>query len=791
MPIPKTKTYQAAKALLDAGVSVLPIVADGTKKPTLPTWKQWQKELPTSEHIERWFANGNGIAIIGGLVSGNLCIMDFDEPALCDEFEQVLLANDCESLINSLPRAQTPSGGSHLYFRVNGEVGGSRKLARNAKGETAIETRGEGGYAIIPPTAGYKIIRGRPNELPIITPEEYSYLCAFAKSFDLYNDPQELAFSEPAPRSSGLLSPGEDFSERGDAEAVLQKHGWKLAGQRGATTFWTRPGKNERRAVSATWNYGGFRKFYAFSSNALPFEEKKGYSAWRVYGLLEHGGDWKAAAKSLANEGYGTPDAEYKAQSAKERTRLKTKNDGEPYDGSEVPSAQTETPDADEEQGTTEEALAKAWAEASAGRWLFVQGDQWYEYAGNRWRISTASEAMANVQAFLTGRVKLTATKVRNVYAVARLMTGIGVIPLANFNAHKNWIPLQNGVYDTETGELLPHSPDHLLTYILPYDYILDADCPTWRQCLSEWLIHTDGSICQEWIDLLASWYGYCLLPDNTAQLSLFWLGEGGNGKGVATRVLTQLVGNDNVASISIEKLDDPYFRAGIYGKLVGLVNEPDKRALQKNGEVFKALTGGEDTLNGRQPGFPVFYFHSTCRIIVSCNQLPNTSDNTRSFYRRIVPIYWRYNVPDEKRDPYLNDKLASELPGILNWALAGLAAWKQAGKRFAMPEESKKLLNDYKSDQDHIGRFFEEQLEFTDKGDFIQAAMLFADYRLWCENEGIRSETSNMLGKRLTKKGCTRTVKWIDSASARVWNGVKLYVPKKDEEIPDAAYTR
>ena len=44
---------------------------------------------------------------------------------------------------------------------------------------------------------------------------------------------------------------------------------------------------------------------YVFSSNAAPFEPEKGYSKFAVYALLNHGGDFTAAARALAAEGYG------------------------------------------------------------------------------------------------------------------------------------------------------------------------------------------------------------------------------------------------------------------------------------------------------------------------------------------------------------------------------------------------------------------------------------------------------------------------------------------------------
>ena len=65
---------------------------------------------------------------------------------------------------------------------------------------------------------------------------------------------------------------------------------------------WTRPGKDPRRGVSATYKDGSF---YVFSSNAAPFEPNVKYSPFAVYATLRHNGDFTAAASSLHSAGYG------------------------------------------------------------------------------------------------------------------------------------------------------------------------------------------------------------------------------------------------------------------------------------------------------------------------------------------------------------------------------------------------------------------------------------------------------------------------------------------------------
>jgi hypothetical protein len=64
------------------------------------------------------------------------------------------------------------------------------------------------------------------------------------------------------------------------------------------TGQWRRPGKRGP-GISATTNYAGNGLLYVFSTATI-FEPERGYTKFTAYALLEHGGDFAAAARSLA-----------------------------------------------------------------------------------------------------------------------------------------------------------------------------------------------------------------------------------------------------------------------------------------------------------------------------------------------------------------------------------------------------------------------------------------------------------------------------------------------------------
>jgi hypothetical protein len=318
----------AALAYQAAGLSVIPIRRDGSKAPTC-RWEPYQQEAASEHQIRRWFAGDNppGLAVIGGEVSGALECIDFDAeadtifPAWCE-----LVEAEAPGLVERLSVARTPAGGFHVRYRCpDAKTPGNTKLATNPsaprKGQTLIETRGEGGYALAPGCPGECHATGRPythhsgpalQYVQAIGFAERDTLIRCAQSFDREPAPEP---AKPKPPGGSGLSPGDDYNQRGpDWPAILEPHGWQAVHKRGEITYWRRPGKEGMgwsATTGAATSKSGRLLLCVFSSNAAPFPGPQGgrncshHDKFGAYAHLNHGGDFKAAAKALAADGYG------------------------------------------------------------------------------------------------------------------------------------------------------------------------------------------------------------------------------------------------------------------------------------------------------------------------------------------------------------------------------------------------------------------------------------------------------------------------------------------------------
>lgn len=304
-----TSLLTSAITYLQSGLSTIPT---NSNKQSLYSWKRYQSQLPTEAELTSAFntPNAKGIAVICGAVSGNLEVIDVDCKYGINfiDYAAAIKAADL-SLFDKLLIVQTKSKGYHIYYRCE-VIEGNQKLAErpatddelhqnpNAKQFVLIETRGEAGYVIAPPTDGYTTIQGRV--IPIISIDERDTLLTIARSF---NKIIEQVRQPRLPNNNDTITTWDDYNKRGDVIALLEKHGWSVVKREADKTLLLRPGASTQQHSAVMFNNS--KIFYPHTTSTS--FENKGYNPFAVYTHLECGGDWKKAAKQLSNI-YGQPN---------------------------------------------------------------------------------------------------------------------------------------------------------------------------------------------------------------------------------------------------------------------------------------------------------------------------------------------------------------------------------------------------------------------------------------------------------------------------------------------------
>lgn len=323
-----------ATEFLDAGLCTLPARLD-LKCPSLDSWKPYQDELPEPRQLQAWFTNSSAICLVTGAVSRNLELIDFDFKAELFEHWKRLIEAESPGLLDRLVIETSQSGGRHVVYRCESVIPGNQKLAQKTiatdsldpfeyRGKlirpravggkfeatiTLIETRGEGGVFLCSPSPGYVLESGSLSSPPLLTEAEREILIEAALALNqvlppVVNGPARQP-ERVRPTESQHGRPGDDYNERGDFRELLRSHRWMYVGG-SDTELWRRPDKTIGHSATIRI-FEGKPVLYVFSSNAAPFEPEKSYSPYAVYTLLEHSGDYTAAAKALGSQGYGSP----------------------------------------------------------------------------------------------------------------------------------------------------------------------------------------------------------------------------------------------------------------------------------------------------------------------------------------------------------------------------------------------------------------------------------------------------------------------------------------------------
>lgn len=774
--------YEEALRLVRSGLSVLPIRADGTKRPwveAMPNheWGYLQERLPTETEVQRWWGNGapKGIALIAGAVSGNAELIDFDDTELVGPWI-ACVKDAAPDLIDRLVVVRTPRPGFAVWYRCEGAIPGNQKLAMGLReeidpgtGEIAtkrkalIETRGEGGYALIPPSppechpkhSEYLLRKGDLAALPLIRADEREILIEAARALTEIVEPERAPRSAPKSGEAEGDRPGDQYNQRGDFAGVLEQHGWRRVYQRGDGSYWRRPGKD--RGWSASLGVVAPGVLNVFSTNADPLENRA-YDLFGAYCHLAHHGDFTAATKALREQGYGA---------------LRAPRPRSGPNGASVPGADPgseEAPGVEGERSERKKAaaepandlLAQEWAESVRDHFVFVEGDEWRCYRDNRWCLASDTTVDHSIYRWLhderllpSGQIKK--SRIVEMRFLAQSLLGhpsLGPLPMARFNANPELLPLANTVLNVRTRETFPHQPNQYHTYCLPYDYDPDAGCPEYLAFQQQVMIDEAGKPCDEWCDLLEQWMGYCLIPDCSAEGTLVNIGEGGNGKGVWAKILEGLVGDENCGSINLRTLElkEDLVMANLHGKLVAFINEPTRMQLTGCSGSIKAIVSG-DKVEGKRLYHASFYYRPHLRLVVSCNDMMETKDLSGGFFRRLMMVGWNYRpaTPDRRLAP----RLLRELPGILNLALDGLDRLRANGFEFPEPEASRTLKADYWYSQDSAKQFLEAccDCDVNNADLWCQPSELHRRYAAWCKEAGYAPLNRNAFGKHLTRR--------------------------------------
>lgn len=292
----------------------------------------------------------------------------------------------------------------------------------------------------------------------------------------------------------------------------------------------------------------------------------------------------------------------------------------------------------------------------------------------------------------------------------------------------QQYINFKNGLLDTKTFEIVPHTHEHYTSAQSPYDIDLSkTECPIWLEYLQK-IAGGDGGI----ITLLQEAMGYCIFGQDIQLQSAFFLysPETGTGKSTFLQVLRSLVGVENTSSLSLEKMvTGNSILKSLLGKRVNINDELGTKYMESS--VISAIISGEDITFDVKYKDPITTNFGQTRFIFSTNQLPNFNAAFGMERRTIIiPFFYRFVAePDELIVDFHKYVLEHESGAILNWAIDGYKRIKET-KRFTIPEASRFAANEYKKTIDAVAAYLGDHDNITEsfKGKWATARDFYGE---------------------------------------------------------------
>lgn len=312
-------------------------------------------------------------------------------------------------------------------------------------------------------------------------------------------------------------------------------------------------------------------------------------------------------------------------------------------------------------------------------------------------------------------------------------------------NPDPNIINFKNGLLNIQSYELFGHTPAYLSTSQIPVMFQQDARCPQWMKFL-----HEVTSEDPDQMKLLQQIAGYCLTTDMSFAKAFIFYGQGANGKSLFTRMISKIVGADNVSSLNLSTITRQFGLTGLVGKKLNLIDEISGNYFESN--VIKGLISGEKMSAEVKFRPEPLEFVPSAKLVFSVNELPKINDTTPGLYRRFIIVPFDRSF-ESNPDLGLEEKLTSELPGILNWAVEGLKLLRADG-RFNETERNFDAMRVFKAENSPVVEFINAAYEPVAAGDerlySIPINELYAQYRSYCLDHGYKAKALSNFSREI-----------------------------------------
>jgi putative DNA primase/helicase len=190
--------------------------------------------------------------------------------------------------------------------------------------------------------------------------------------------------------------------------------------------------------------------------------------------------------------------------------------------------------------------------------------------------------------------------------------------------------------------------------------------------------------------------------------------------------------------------------------------------------ERLKSIVGGDRQNVDRKGIAELTNVPIKARFSVSVNELPRLPDASAALKSRL--LVFPFPVPFEGREDFgLRDRLLAEIPGITNWALAGLREFRKAG-RLLQPKAGRDTLNDFVRLSSPVKAFLDDCCEVAPNAT-VASSDLQEAWKAWCQQNGHEPGSHSYFGAKLSAAlpGLRRRRQRVEGRQVYLYDGIAL----------------
>lgn len=308
---------------------------------------------------------------------------------------------------------------------------------------------------------------------------------------------------------------------------------------------------------------------------------------------------------------------------------------------------------------------------------------------------------------------------------------------------YPQYFNVENGLFNLDTMQLEPHDKSVYVTAQAGFPHDKRASASNFRNWLAQMLVKQNSTE-TDWtlINLVQEMMGYCLTADTNHRVSFWIVGASGTGKSTLVNLMMKMMKSYH-ATVNLNQLANNRF---LLSRMAGkrLVTSVEASAgVRLDDGIYKTLVSDDEIeadVKNRDP----ITFIPQCKIVWAMNNLPYVTDRSGAVDSRVIIIPMTRKIPREQWDTNLDDKLASEMSGIFNFALEGLQRLRQQGG-FTQVEQSNAMSENYRKMQDIYSAFLEDERWCILNDTRTSPTDLFKAFSTWCSEAGIRNYASKI----------------------------------------------